>query len=928
MTIDKSYNPSSIEQKWYKLWEEKGLFAVEVNPKRKNFCIQLPPPNVTGNLHMGHAFQQTLMDILIRYHRMKGYNANWIVGTDHAGIATQIVVERQLELMGQDRESLGRKNFLNKVWEWKQKSGSRITEQMRRIGASANWNYASNDNAHSGYFTMDEKMSSAVRKVFVELYKNGLIYRGKRLVNWDPELQTAVSDLEVESEEESGMIWEIKYRLKGSQKNLVIATTRPETLLGDTAIAVSPSDERYKNLIGSEVIVPIVNRSVKVIADDYVDPEFGTGCVKITPGHDFNDYEIGLRHNLDMINILSLDGKLNKNCPEKYRDLSREDGRKKILEHLAHEGALVSEKPHQLKIPRSGRTGTVIEPMLTDQWFLKMEQLADSARKVVKEDKVEFVPRNWENTYFHWLDNIKDWCISRQLWWGHQIPAWHTADGKIYVAESSEEAFKMAKKDGYTGVLTRDPDVLDTWFSSALVPFTSLGWPAEDNDTDLYLPSDVLITGFDIIFFWVARMVMMTLKFTNKVPFRKIYINALVRDADGQKMSKSKGNTIDPIDLIDGISHKELLEKSMSNLMKQEHKNKVQNYIDKNHGDGIKAYGADALRFTFCSLATFSRTLNFDLNRCDGYRNFCNKLWNATRFVLMQCKKEDIDQVGHLEKFYSFADHWIISQLHLTIGKTEKEYDKYRFDLLSNEIYRFVWDEFCDWYLEIAKTQLKSQSSQKRRATQEVLIKVLDATLRMSHPIIPFITEELWQKISELTGLKGESIVVSKYPQYDEKYINHQARINVEKLKTLVIGCRKLRKVMAAKPNEKVTIYFESDKKILDEWRETLKELCGLEDIKDINDYKNTLNNNRLISVVESDFKLSSEKQINIEEERAKLLKEADSLSSNIRRITSKLENQNFINKAPSPIVNKEKDLLRQQKNTLKKIQIEIERLI
>ena len=689
MEIEKTFSPKALEEKWYTYWEQRGYFKADSASDKKSFCIQLPPPNVTGTLHMGHAFQQTLMDILIRYHRMKGFNTNWVVGTDHAGIATQIVVERQLESQGINKHQLGRDEFLKRVWQWKRKSGSSITNQMKRIGASANWSYADTEKIGAGYFTMDRKMSESVTDVFIKLHQDGLIYRGERLVNWDPTLQTAVSDLEVENDEEEGKIWEIKYKISDSDEFLVVATTRPETLLGDTAVAISPSDNRYKKFAGKQVLVPLTDRLVPIILDDYVDPEFGTGCVKITPAHDFNDYEVGLRHQLEQISIFTPEGTLNDNCPEEFQGLSRDEGRLNVLQKLKIQNLLVSEKSHTLKIPRSGRTGCIVEPRLTKQWFVKTDSLAAMAREAVSRGEIEFVPSNWANTYYHWLDNIRDWCISRQLWWGHQIPAWHDNNGNIFVAQDEEEAYRQAKAKGHRGELSRDPDVLDTWFSSALVPFTSLGWPKKTKDLELFLPSNVLITGFDIIFFWVARMIMMSMKFTKKIPFKKIYINALVRDADGNKMSKSKGNTLDPIDLIDGISQEDLLKKSTEGLLKNQHKDKIEKYINKNFPSGIKPYGADALRFTFASLANFSRTLNFDLNRCEGYRNFCNKLWNATRFVLIQCDDKDNGLESHSSEEckpggyldFSDADRWIVSELHQTIGYLDDHYEKYRFDL-------------------------------------------------------------------------------------------------------------------------------------------------------------------------------------------------------------------------------------------------------
>ena len=976
--LAKSFEPAAIEARWAPLWEKSGAYAPTLDASKPSFSIQLPPPNVTGTLHMGHAFNQTIMDALTRYHRMRGDNTLWVPGTDHAGIATQIVVERQLEAQKVSRHDLGRKNFVAKVWEWKEESGSTITEQMRRMGASVDWKHE--------YFTMDEKLSTIVTDTFVQLHEQGLIYRGKRLVSWDPVLKSAVSDLEVESEEEDGFLWHIRYPLVDGSGSITVATTRPETMLGDVAVMVHPEDERYTALIGKCVKLPLCDRDIPVIADDYVDRAFGTGVVKVTPAHDANDYAVGLRHGLPIIGVLTLDAKVNDNAPEAYRGLDRFVARKRVVADLEAQGFLVEVKKHKLMVPRCARTGAVVEPMLTEQWFMAVSKaapgldgkpgksIAQKAIDAVASGEVRFVPENWVNTYDQWMKNIQDWCISRQLWWGHQIPAWYGVGGEVFVGRNEGEARAKASAAGYTGELTRDEDVLDTWYSSALVPFSTLGWPEKTKEMDLFLPSTVLVTGYEIIFFWVARMIMLTKHFTvtddcpeGKVPFRDVYIHGMVRDSEGRKMSKSEGNVLDPVDLIQGVDLATLVHKSTIGLRKPETAPKVAARVKKEFPEGMPAYGADALRFTMASYASLGRSINFDTKRCEGYRNFCNKLWNATKFVLMNCKGQDcglkehtkaecapartdsagvVTPAGPAHGYLSFspADKWVTSELQRVEAAVEKGFADYRIDFVANAIYSFVWDEYCDWYIEIAKAQIaaakEAGNEPAQRATRRTLIRVLETVLRLLHPITPFITAELWESVAPVAGRRpvatdpsdrfseGADIVTAAYPKAQLDRVDADADAWMAKLKSMVGTCRAMRSEMNLSPGARVPLYVTGDDAFIGQAEPVLKALARLSDVKRFADVAEFEQATRTAAVaVQGESRLALHVEVDVAAETARLGKEIARLQGEAARAAAKLSNEGFVARAPAAVVAQEQQRAAEFMATAARLQDQLDRL-
>lgn len=935
--LAKSFEPNEIEARWYPAWEKSGCFKAGLDPKKPAFSIQLPPPNITGILHMGHAFNQTVMDTLTRYHRMAGYNTMWLPGTDHAGIATQIVVERKLEKEGISRRNMKREDFIAKIWEWQKFSGGTILEQMRRMGDSVDWDRL--------YFTMNPKLSKVVIETFVKLYEEGLIYRGKRLVNWDPKLQSAVSDLEVESEEADGHLWEIRYPGADGSEGVIVATTRPETLFGDQAVAVHPEDERYKSLVGKMLKLPLTDREIPVIADEYVDREFGSGCVKITPAHDFNDFEVGRRHNLAMLNVLTKTARMNENVPAKYQGMDRYECRKAAVEDLKAAGLLVAVKPIKHMVPRVSRTGEIVEPMLSEQWYMAMSKpapegslypgksIAEVGLDAVESGEVNIFPAEWRGVYRQWLENIQDWCLSRQLWWGHQIPAWYDEAGRVYVARTEEEAQKQA---GEGVKLTRDEDVLDTWFSSALVPFSTLGWPHPEGEEktayDLYLPSTVLVTGYDILFFWVARMVMMTRHFTGRVPFKNVYIHGLVRDAEGKKMSKSEGNTLDPLDIIQGIDLEHLIEKNTRGLRQPEKAPIVEAKLRKNYPNGIAAHGADALRFTMAAYATLGRNVNFDLKRAEGYRNFCTKLWNATRFVLMNVEGKDcgIGATANEPMQFSFVDKWIISEFERTVKEVTTAYEDYRLDNAANAIYSFVWNQYCDWYVELSKVQLRG-SEAEQRATRHTLVTVLEAVLRLAHPIIPFITEELWQKVSLTAGVRKADedtfLMLQTYPTFDEAKVDADAVARMTTIQAQIDSIRNLRSEMKLPPSQKMPLLISGPEAECAAAAPYLQQLARLESVTHVEDLQQAAQGSVAPVAIVGDFKLMLKVEIDVKAERERLSKEAARLAGEVKKCQSKLGNERFVSKAPAAVVDTEKKRLAEFTALLAKVEEQLSKL-
>jgi len=922
--MNKTYKPNEIEQRIYQQWENENYFAP--SGVGESYCIMIPPPNVTGSLHMGHAFQDTIMDALIRYKRMCGCNALWQAGTDHAGIATQMVVERLLKQESVTRHDLGREEFVKRVWDWKQQSGGTITRQLRRMGSSLDWSHER--------FTMDDGLSQAVTEVFVQLFDEGLIYRGKRLVNWDPVLHTAISDLEVIAEEEKGHLWHMRYPLSDGSGSLVVATTRPETMLGDTAVAVHPEDERYQRFIGKTIRLPLCDRDIPVIGDDYVDREFGSGCVKITPAHDFNDYEIGKRHNLPMINVFTIDAKLNEAAPTRYQGMDRYDARKAIIQDLEAQNLLVKIDDHKLMVPRGDRSGTVIEPLLTDQWFVAIDTLAKPAIAAVENGDIRFVPDNWKNTYYDWMRNIQDWCISRQLWWGHRIPAWYDKDGNVYVGKDETEVRKKYGLDKKI-VLKQDEDVLDTWFSSALWPFSTLGWPQQTQRLKDFYPGNVLVTGFDIIFFWVARMIMMGIKFTGEVPFHEVYIHGLVRDSHGQKMSKSKGNVLDPLDLIEGIDLETLVAKRNTGLMQPQMAPKIEKATRKEFPDGIPAFGADALRFTFAAMASTGRDINFDLQRVEGYRNFCNKIWNAANYVKMNCDNQDCGQTNK-DKQLSIADNWIISRFQTTVDTVRQAFANYRMDLAAQAIYEFTWNEYCDWYLELSKAVLYDENAADTlvRGTRHTLVNVLESLLRLAHPIIPFITEEIWQDLRGLSSLEKidsiKSIMLAPYPVANRNLISAQAENEMQWVQSFILGVRKIRGEYNISPGKPLPVLLQngsdSDEALLHKHQSSLSKLCNTDSIvwlkaNQVAPHSSTA----LVGEMRVLIPMAGliDKQAEIDRLNKLLSKETKELE----RLASKLNNEEFISKAPEKVIAVERDKAKRSETSIEQLKQQLEKI-